>query len=115
MQFVPASGGVWLLVDENAPPDASLIATIRSPVELLALKGVCEARLTGTDLLKPFTFSFEGRTYLVTTFADRGGHLSLKIESDDGSLGRVETEFVFQEIGNAVQQYRHREERLTGP
>jgi len=97
MRFVPASEGVWLLIDENAPPDASLIATIRGPTELLALKGTCEARLASSDSTRPFTFSFGGHSYHVKPYTDRGGRLSLEIVGDDGSLARVETEFRFPE------------------
>jgi hypothetical protein len=51
MQFIQQDGDVWLLVDETAPPEAQLIATVKSPVEVLALKGLCEARLRGENRL----------------------------------------------------------------
>lgn len=40
-----------------------------------------------------FESTHEGLFYRVTPFSDRGGRLSLRIQGDDGSLGRVETEF----------------------
>jgi hypothetical protein len=98
MRFVQESEGVWLLIDETAPSHACLIATVRGPVEALALKGLCEARLANRELLQPFDVTFEGQSYRVTPFDDRGGRLSLRIEGEDGSLSRVETEF--QHPGN---------------
>src|SRR5690348_6375487 len=93
MRFVEGTGGVWLLVDESAPSDACLIATLRGLVEVLAMKRLCEARLISADCLDPFEIPFEGRTYQVTPYSDRSGKLSLRIDGSDGSLSRVETEF----------------------
>ncbi|MFM8271392.1 MAG: hypothetical protein ACKODX_03575 [Gemmata sp.] len=93
MQFVPATGGVWHLIDEAAPPDANLIAVLRGPVEVLAVKGLCEAMLRPGGLPAEFSIDYEGRSYRVTPFGDRGGRLSLRIDGIDGSLSRVETEF----------------------
>jgi hypothetical protein len=93
MRFVQETGGVWLLIDEAAPPEACAIATVRGPVEVLALKGLCETRLASPGAFACFAFTFEGREYRVTPFPDRGGRLSLRIDGSDGSLSRVETEF----------------------
>ena len=93
MQFTHGAEGVWLLIDETAPPDACVIATVRGAVEVLALKGLCEARLQSPGPLTSFAFAFEDREYRVTPFPDRGGRLSLRIDGSDGSLSRVETEF----------------------
>jgi hypothetical protein len=97
MQFIQESEGVWLLIDETAPSDACLIATVRGPVEVLALKGLCEARLAAAGPPQPFVITLEGRGYRVTPYADREGRLSLRIDGKDGSLSRVETEFRYPE------------------
>lgn len=94
MQIVPA-GGVWHLIDETAPADANLIAVIRGPVEVLAIKALCEHMLQPGGLPAEFTFTHETRAYRVTPFSDRGDRLSLRINGDDGSLSRVETEFAW--------------------
>jgi hypothetical protein len=101
MRFIQEREGVWLLIDETAPSQACLIATVRGPVEALALKGLCEARLTTRGRLQPFDITFEGQSYRVTPFADRGGRLSLRIDGEDGSLSRVETEFRHSEDDSA--------------
>ncbi len=93
MRFVQEAGGVWLLIDETAPPDACLIATVRGPVEVLALKGLCEALIGAAGTVQDFAFTHDGRGFQVTPYADRGGRLSLRIDGSDGSLSRVETEF----------------------
>jgi hypothetical protein len=97
MRFVQQSEGVWLLIDESAPSRTCLIATVKGPVELLALKGLCESRLAG-DRLRPFDISFGGHSYCVTPYDDRGARLSLRIDGVDGSLSRVETEFSYPEV-----------------
>lgn len=96
MQFVQRDG-VYLLIDETAPPDANVIATVRGPVEALALKGLCEARLDSDNDLQPFDVTFGDHRYHVTPYADRGNRLSLRIDGSDGSLSRVETEFATPE------------------
>lgn len=93
MQLVPGDGGVWHLIDEAAPADANLIAVLRGPVEVLAVRGLCEAILRPGGLPREFSIAHDGRSYRVTLFSDRGDRLSLRIDGDDGSLGRVETEF----------------------
>ncbi len=92
MKLVPV-GSVWHLVDEAAPPDANLIAVLRGPVEILAAKALCEAMLRPEGLPAEFQFVHEGRSYRVTPYSDRGGRLTIRIDGDDGSLSRVETEF----------------------
>jgi hypothetical protein len=93
MRLVPGTDGVWHLIDEAAPPDANLIAVLRGSVEVLAVRGLCEAMLRPGGLPAEFEFAHEGRSYWVTPFSDRDGRLSLRIDGDDGSLSRVETEF----------------------
>jgi hypothetical protein len=93
MQFVQRPGGVWHLIDETAPPEECLVAEVRGPVEVLALKGLCEARLASAAPPEPFGFHHEGHEYRVTPYADRGDKLSLRIDGSNGSLSRVETEF----------------------
>ena len=93
MKIVPAINGVCHLIDETAPADANLIAVIRGPVEVLAVKALCENMLRPGGLPAEFGFTHEGRSYLVTPFSDRDGRLSLRIDGNDGSLSRVETEF----------------------
>ena len=95
MKFIPGAGGVWLLIDDTAPAGAGLIAMAAGSVEVLALKGLCEARLTSSDLTKHFESTHDGRQYRVTPVSDRGNRLTLRIDGDDGSLSRVETEFAF--------------------
>jgi len=92
MKLVPA-GGVWHLIDETAPADANLIAVLRGPVEVLAIKGLCEAMLRPGGLPAEFGFTHEEHSYRATPFSDREGRLSLRIDGNDGSLSRVETEF----------------------
>lgn len=99
MQFVQRPGGVWLLIDETAPADANVIATVGGPVEALALKGLCEARLASDAPPGPFELRHGGHGYRVTPYADRGGRISLRIDGGDGSLSRVETEFRWPETG----------------
>jgi hypothetical protein len=93
MQFVQEAGGVWLLIDETAPPDACVLARVSGPVEVLPLRGLCESRLASGGPLTPFEFTIGERTYRVTPYPDRDGRLSLRIDGSDGSLSRVETEF----------------------
>lgn len=92
MQLVQR-GGMWLLIDETAPPNADVIATVRGPVEVLALRGPCEARLGSAFCMRPLDFTPDSRQYHVTPFADRGNRLPLRIDGSDGSRWRVETEF----------------------
>ena len=95
MKFIPVPDGVCHLIDETAPVDANLIAVLRDSVEILAVKALCEAMLGPGGMPAGFDFTHDGRQYRVTPFSDRGGRLSLRIDGDDGSLSRVETEFVW--------------------
>lgn len=97
MRFESRPEGVWLLIDETASPEASVIATIRGPVEVLALKGLCEQRLQSHGLLTPFDFTFDEHDYRATPYPDRGDKVTLRIQGSDGSLFRVETEFHWPE------------------
>ena len=94
MQIVP-TGCLWHLIDESAPPDANLIAVLRGPVEILAVKSLCEAMFQPGGLPVKFSFTHDGRAYRVTPFSDRDSRLSLRIDGDDDSLSRVETEFAW--------------------
>ncbi len=93
MQFVQRPGGVWHLIDEAAPPGANLIAAVNGPVEVLALKSLCEAFATSRRVSDTFAFHHDSRAYRVVPYSDRDGRLSLRIDGEDGSLSRVETEF----------------------
>lgn len=93
MKLIPGEAGSWLLIDETAPPDANLIANLKSPIEILAVKRLCEELLGNGDVPREFEFASGEGTYRVTPFNDRGDRLSLKIVGGDGSLWRVETEF----------------------
>lgn len=94
MKILPA-GTVWHLIDETASADANLIAILRGPVEILAVRALCEYMLRPGGIPAEFAFSHDGRSYRVTPFSDRDDRLSLRIDSDDGSLSRVETEFAW--------------------
>lgn len=98
MQILPASG-VWHLIDETAPHDANLIAVLRGPVEILAVKALCEAMLQPAGVPKEFSFTHDGRSYRVTPYGDRDNRLSLRIDGDNGSIGRVETQFAWPGSG----------------
>jgi hypothetical protein len=91
MQFVQ-KGGCWLLVDESAPEHACVIATLRSAVEVLALRTFCEHFLAG-QAPGAFHITHENTEYTVTPLQDRGGKLSLRVAGGNGWLGRIETEF----------------------
>ena len=86
---------MWHLIDEAAPPNANLIAVLRGPVEILAVKALCEAMLHPGGLPNEFAFTHNGRSYRATPYGDRGHRLSLRIDGEDGSLARVETEFAW--------------------
>jgi len=92
MQIIPAAG-VWHLIDESAPPDANLIAVLRGPVEILAVRSLCEHMLRPDGVPAEFSFTHDGKAYRMTVYGDRGDRLSLRIVGEDGSLSRVETEF----------------------
>lgn len=94
MKILPA-GNVWHLIDEAAPPDANLIAVLRGPVEALAIRALCEHMLSPGGVPTEFDFSHNGHQYRVTPYTDRRDRLSLRIDGDDGSLSRVETEFAW--------------------
>jgi len=93
MQFSRCGEG-WLLLDETAPPGRQLIATVGSPVEVVALKRLCETRLRGEEISSHFTFLLDELIYRATPYSDREGRLSIRIEGSDGSLHRIETEFL---------------------
>jgi hypothetical protein len=95
MELVKASEGVWHLIDETAPPEANLIATVRGPVEAMALKELCIARLAGT-IPDAFEYALAGRTYRATCNRDSLGKISLSIVGDDGARYRVETELAVE-------------------
>lgn len=95
MQIVPAAHGVWQLIDETAPADANLIAVLRGPVEILAVKALCEAMVRPGGVPNEFSFTHDGRSYRATPYGDRDNRLSLRIDGEDGSLSRVETEFAW--------------------
>jgi hypothetical protein len=94
MKLVPAAG-VWQLIDEAAPPGENLIAVLRGPVEVLAVRDLCEHMLQRGRVAAEFAFTHDGRSYRARPYCDRGNRLSLRIDGDDGSLSRVETEFAW--------------------
>lgn len=87
---------VWYLIDEQACADANVIAVLRDEVEILALREFTERFLTGARHAgDAWTFKQGAISYEVVPFSDRGGRLSLRIQGDDGSLRRIESEFAF--------------------
>jgi len=96
MKFVQETDDIWHLVDENAPASSCVIATLKGPIEIIAIKRFCEVFLQMPHLLlDAIRFSHEGHSYSVRPFSDRGNKLSLRIERDDGALWRIETEFEY--------------------
>lgn len=90
------SGTEWHLIDEDAPPDACVIATLRDDVEAAALKRFCERYLdeTGADPGGPFSVEHAGHSYTVFAESRKGKKLILRIVGTDGAEAFVRTEFV---------------------
>jgi hypothetical protein len=94
MRFVQRQG-VWHLINENVPHGANVIATLRNDVEILVLKRFCEQFLEGSGVPPgEFEVRHSGKCYRVIPVQDRGGKLAFEIKGDDGSLARIDTEFV---------------------
>jgi hypothetical protein len=94
MRFIQRQG-FWHLIDENAPEEACVIATLRNDVEILVLKRFCENYLGGSGLpTGEFDVQHDGRCYRVVPVRGTGGKLAFEIAGDDGSLARIDTEFV---------------------
>lgn len=95
MKFV-RDQGVWHLIDENAPQHACVIATMRSELEILAMKMLCEHYLAEpTRLPEPFTIQHEGNLFNVVP-ARQDGKLILHISGEDGTASSLETVFVLR-------------------
>jgi hypothetical protein len=62
---------------------------------VLTQKTLCQYLLSPGGLPPAFRFTHDGRSYQVMPYGHRDGRLSLRIEGDDWSLGRVETVFRF--------------------
>jgi hypothetical protein len=93
MRFIQRQG-VWHLIDENAPEEACVIATLRNEAEVLALKGFCERYLGGDGhQLGEFEVWHAGQRYRVRSFSGAGGKLVLEVEGEDGTRSRVDTQF----------------------
>jgi hypothetical protein len=84
--------GVWHLIDEQAPPEACVIATLRSEVEVKALKKFCELWVSDpTRALAGFEILHNGKRFEVSVAG--GEKLDLRLLGEDGSATTVETEF----------------------
>lgn len=92
MRFVQR-GSDWLLIDENAPVDACVIAVLRSKVEVVALNEFCKLTLTNPEHIpEHYPIRFEGADYTVTPLGAPGEKLTLVI-SGNGRSSAVVTEF----------------------
>lgn len=101
MQFVQRDG-VWLLIDETAPADACVIATLRSEVEVLALREFCQCFLQAPDgVPEHFSIRHRGADYTVTPLGAPGEKLALVIRGD-GYSSTVATEFAMPDPGDAA-------------
>lgn len=95
MKFV-RDQGVWHLIDENAPQHACVIATLRTEVEILAIKMLCEHYLAEpTRLPDPFSIQHDGNFFNVVP-ARQAGRVILHITGEDGTASSLETEFVLR-------------------
>jgi hypothetical protein len=90
VQFVQRKD-VWLLIDETAPEDACVIATLRDEVELLALREFCLFYLRGR-VPEHFPIRHGVADYTVTPLGAPGEKLSLII-CGEGYASTVATEF----------------------
>lgn len=95
MKFI-RDQGVWHLIDENAPQHACVIATLRSEVEVMAMKEFCDLFLTEPDKL-PGAFSLRHGSSLFNVVPERRhGKLVLHITGEDGTDSCLETEFAIR-------------------
>jgi hypothetical protein len=93
MKFVRGQG-VWHLIDENAPKEACVIATLRNEVEVLALREFCQLTLQAPDHIpEHFPIRYQGVDYVVTPLGAPGEKLALII-SGDGFSSTVATQFM---------------------
>ncbi len=95
MRFLQRQG-VWHLIDENAPEGANVIARLRSEVEILVLKQFCEQFLGGDLPPGEFEVRHGSRSYRVVPVQGTGGRLAFEVAGDDGSMARIDTEFVLR-------------------
>ncbi len=92
MKFVQREGD-WQLIDENAPADACVIATLRSEVEVVALGEFCKFYLQSPDRVpEHFTVRHKGAEYTVTPLGAPGEKLALVIRGE-GYSSTVATQF----------------------
>ena len=93
MKFVQRDGG-WLLIDEKAPQEACVIATLRSEIEVLALREFCSLTLRAADRIpEHFAIRYREADYTVTPLGAPGEKLSLIIRGKEYT-STVETEFM---------------------
>jgi hypothetical protein len=94
MRFVEHEG-CWRLVDDSAPGQSRVLATLRSEVEVLAMAAFCEHYLADpNNLPSRFEVRHGARTHVVFFLGGRGGRLTLHVEGEDGTVTDVATEFV---------------------
>lgn len=95
MKFLKRGTG-WQLIDENAPPNACVIATLRNEIEAAALKRFCELYLEATreGSGSPFSVDHCGHTYTVFPESGVGGKLRLRIVGPELAETFVDTEFL---------------------
>jgi hypothetical protein len=92
---------VWLLIDETAPEEACVIATLQGEVEVLALREFCRLYLRGDDRIpEHFAIKYRGADYRVTPLGAVGEKLSLVI-CGNGYASTVATEFAMPDKGEA--------------
>ncbi len=101
MKFVHQNG-VWLLIDELAPREACVIATLRNEVEVLALREFCQLTLQAPDHIpEHFLIRHKGADYTVTPLGAPGEKLALII-TGNGYSSTVETEFAMPGRGETA-------------
>ena len=95
MRFVPEAG-VWHLVEDDHA-GVLVLATLRTEIELLALKTFC-THFAADPLKVPehFTVGQSGRQYRVTPLGADGEPLRIVIRADDGQVTTIETALVLR-------------------
>jgi len=92
MRFEQREDG-WALVDG----DSRLLATLRSEVEVLALREFCTRFVERPGSVpEHFTIAFRGLRYTVTPLGGQGEHLTLLITAPDGVRSRIDTGLVLR-------------------
>jgi hypothetical protein len=87
--------GGWQLVGETAPGNTVLLATLKSKVEIQALRQFCEYFLQDPHQIpEHFLVESGGKRYTVTPLGGAGEKLTLLVAGEGGEAARVATEFV---------------------